>query len=368
VGAKIENIARKPLTPACLVADWQHGLSLRYTTAEFINEHFAKMKAVLLNGFGGAEVLKIGETDMPEPAPGQVRIKVMATSVNRPDIVQRQGNYPPPKGESEILGLEVAGTIDALGTGVSGWKTGERVLSLVVGGGYAEYALAYANHLMRIPQGMSFEEAACICETYITAYLNMYMLGGLRDGETVLLHGGGGGVNTAGIQLCRSLTPNTKIIVTASPKKLERVRQLGAHSVIDYKNQDFAEEIKKYTQGKGVDVILDHLGGKYLASNMKSLALEGRLIVIGVMGGAKAELNLALMMVKRQRIIGSVLRSRPVEEKARITAEFSKNVLPRLADKTIVPLIHTIMPLEDAAKGHAMMEASEHFGKIVLRI
>ena len=326
------------------------------------------MKAVLLREFGGPEVLEIGEAAIPEPGPEQVRIKVAATSVNRPDVVQRQGNYPPPKGESEILGLEVAGIIDALGSGVSGWKTGERVLSLVAGGGYAEYALAYAGHLMRIPEVMSFEEGACVCETYITAYLNIYMLGELRDGETVLLHGGGGGVNTAGIQLCRTLTPKTRIIVTASPKKLERVRQLGASMVIDYTSQDFAEEIKNYTQGKGVDVILDHLGGKYLASNMKSLAIEGRLIVIGVMGGAKAELNLALMMVKRQRIIGSVLRSRPVEEKARITAEFSKKVLPHFADKTIAPLIHTVLPLDEIAKAHAMMEASEHFGKIVLKV
>ena len=326
------------------------------------------MKAVLLNGFGSPDVLKIGETDMPEPASGQVRIKVMATSVNRPDIVQRQGNYPPPKGESEILGLEVAGTIDALGPGVDHWKLGERVLSLVAGGGYAEYALAYANHVMRMPEAISFEEAACVCETYITAYLNIYMLGGLRDGETVLLHGGGGGVNTAGIQLCRTLTPNSKIIVTASPQKLERVRQLGAQLVIDYRNQDFAEEIKNSMQGKGVDVILDHLGGKYLASNMKSLAIEGRLVVIGVMGGAKAELNLALMMVKRQRILGSVLRSRAVQEKARITAEFAKTVLPHFSDKTIAPLIHTVLPLNDVAKAHAMMEASEHFGKIALKV
>ena len=326
------------------------------------------MKAVLLDGFGGTEMLKLGTAEVPAPASGQVRIKVMATSVNRPDIIQRQGNYPPPKGESEILGLEVAGVIDALGPEVSGWKVGERVFSLVAGGGYAEYALAYASHLMRMPEGMSYAQAACICETYITAFLNVFMLGELRDGETVLLHGGGGGVNTAGIQLCRALTPNAKIVVTASPKKLERVRQLGAQLAINYKEQDFAEEIKNFTRGKGVDVILDHLGGKYLAPNMKALAVEGRLVIIGVMGGAKAELNLALMMVKRQRIIGSVLRSRPIAEKARITAEFAKTVLPRFADQTIAPLIHSELPLDDVAKAHAMMEASEHFGKIVLRV
>lgn len=327
-----------------------------------------KMKAVLLNGFGGVEMLKLGEAETPEPGPGQVRIKVMATSVNRPDIIQRQGNYPPPKGESEILGLEVAGVIDEIGPDVSGWKVGERVFSLVAGGGYAEYAIAYASHLMRMPAGMNYEQAACICETYITAFLNIFMLAALRDGETVLLHGGGGGVNTAGIQLCRALTPDAKIAVTASPKKLERVRQLGAQLAIHYQEQDFAEEIKTFTQGKGADVILDHLGGKYLAPNMKALAVEGRLIIIGVMGGAKAELNLALMMVKRQHIIGSLLRSRPVAEKGRITAEFAKTVLPRFADQTLAPRIHTVLPLDDVAKAHAMMEASEHFGKIVLRV
>jgi NADPH2:quinone reductase len=326
------------------------------------------MRAVLLDGFGGVGVLKLGEVVKPSPAAGQVRIKVMATSVNRPDIVQRQGHYPPPKGESETLGLEVAGVIEALGAGVSGWQPGTRVMCLVAGGGYAEYALAYASHLMPIPERMSFEQAACVPETYITAFLNVFMLAGLRDGETVLLHGGGGGVNTAAVQLCRTLTPNAKIIVTASPQKIERVRALGAHLVINYKERDFAEEVKSYTDGKGVNVILDHLGATYLAANMKALSVEGRLMLIGTMGGIKAELNLALMMVKRQRIIGSVLRSRPIEQKGQIAAEFAKTVLPKLADGTIAPLIHVVLPLEEIARAHQMMEESKHFGKIVLQV
>ena len=326
------------------------------------------MKAVLLDSFGGPEVLRIGEIDRPSPAQGQVRIKVTATSVNRPDIVQRQGNYPPPRGESEILGLEVAGTIDALGSGVSSCKVGERVMCLVAGGAYAEYALAYASHLIPIPQSLSFEEAACVCETYITAFLNVFLIGGFADGESALLHGGGGGVNTAAIQLCKTLTPAAKVIVTASPGKVERVKQLGADLVIDYMSQDFADEIKRFNDGKGVDLILDHLGAKYLASNMAALAVEGRLLLIGVMGGIKAELNLALLMVKRQRIIGSVLRSRPIEQKAQITAEFIRIVLPKLADRTIVPLVHTVLPLKQVAQAHAMMESSKHFGKIVLRV
>jgi putative PIG3 family NAD(P)H quinone oxidoreductase len=326
------------------------------------------MKAVLLDGFGGREVLKLGKIKTPSAVEGQVLIRVMATSVNRADIVQREGNYPPPKGDSEILGLEVAGTIEALGPGVSGWKRGDRVMSLVGGGGYAGYAVAYANHLISIPEAMSFEQAACICETYITAYLNVFMIGGLKDHESVLLHGGGGGVNSAAVQLCKSLVPTAKVVVTASPQKVERVKQLGADLVIDYKVQDFAEEVKAYTDNKGVDVILDHIGAKYLAPNMAALASKGRLVVIGVMGGAKAELNIGLMMVKRLQLIGSVLRARPVAEKARITAEFTKIVLPKLADRTLVPLIHATLSLDDVAKAHEMLEAGTHFGNIVLRV
>ncbi|MET0068406.1 MAG: NAD(P)H-quinone oxidoreductase [Candidatus Thiodiazotropha sp.] len=324
------------------------------------------MRAVLISEFGGADVLRIGEVDTPAPGPGQVLVEVVATSVNRPDIVQREGNYPPPKGDSEILGLEVAGRIKALGPGVDGWAVGDRVMTLVGGGGYAEYAVAYADHLIPIPQSMSFEEAACVCETYITAYLNIFMLGALKAGETVLLHGGGGGVNTAAIQLCKALAADSKVIVTASPGKVERVAELGADLVVDYKNQDFVEEVKGYTGKKGAAVILDHIGAAYLAPNMKSLAVGGRLVIIGVMGGIKAELNLALMMVKRQQIIGSVLRSRPVAEKAAIVAAFTEAVVPLLERREILPLIHDTYKLEDVARAHEEMEASAHFGKIVL--
>jgi len=324
------------------------------------------MKAILINEFGGADVLRIGEVERPVPSEGQVLVQVAATSVNRPDLVQREGKYPPPKGDSELLGLEMAGTVRELGPGVDRWSVGDRVVGLVGGGGYAEYAVAYADHLMRVPESLSFEEAACICEAYITAYLNVFMLGGLEDGDNVLLHGGGGGVNTAAIQLCKALQPDTRVLVTASPGKLERVAGLGADLVIDYRSQDFAEEVRRFTEGQGVAVILDHIGAAYLASNMKSLSVGGRLVVIGVTGGIKAELNLALMMVKRQRIIGSVLRSRPVTEKAAIIAEFANKVLPLLAERSIVPLIHKVYELGDVAQAHRDMEASAHFGKIVL--
>ena len=326
------------------------------------------MRAVLLNGTGGVEVLTVGEVERPVPRPDQVLIGVAATSVNRPDIIQRQGNYPPPPGESEILGLEAAGTIEELGAEVEGWQVGDRVMSLVAGGGYAEYATAYADHLIAIPETLSFEAAGCVCETYITAFLNVFLIGGFSDGDSALLHGGGGGVNTAAIQLCRALTPSSTLIVTASTTKLERVEALGADLVIDYTAQDFVEAVHGYTEKRGVDLILDHIGADYLAANMKALAVGGSLLLIGVMGGIKAELNLAVMMVKRQRIIGSVLRSRPVEEKARIIAEFTKSVVPLLADGTIEPLVDEVFPLERVKEAHETMERSGHFGKIVLAV
>jgi len=327
------------------------------------------MKAVLMEGFGSIEVLKLGEVAKPSPRENEVLVRVHATSINRPDLVQREGKYPPPPGDSEILGLEVAGVVEELGPGVSGWKVGDRVVSLVGGGGYAEYAVAYANHLMRIPESVSFEEAACICESYITAFLNVFIIGGLQDGETALLHGGGGGVNTAAIQLCKALAPNSKLIVTASPEKIERVKELGADHVINFRETpDFTEIIKEITNKKGVDVILDHVGAKYLAPNMNSLGYKGRLVIIGVISGIKAELNLALMMVKRQQIIGSVLRSRPVSEKGEIVAEFVRRAIPKFADRSIVPIIEKVFPIEQVADAHRMMEEDKHFGKIVLKV
>ena len=327
------------------------------------------MKAVLMEGFGGVEVMKVGEVERPVPGEGQVLVKVHATSINRPDLVQRVGNYPPPPGDSEILGLEVAGVVEEIGPGVTGWQKGERVMTLVGGGAYAEYAVAYACHLMKIPKSMSFEEAACVCESYITAFLNVFMIGGLKDNNTTILHGGGGGVNTAAIQLCKALVPNTRIIATASPAKMARVKELGADLVIDFTTTpDFTDAVKEFTAKKGVDVILDHVGAKYLAPNMNSLGYAGRLVIIGVISGIKAELNLALMMVKRQQIIGSVLRSRPVKDKGEIVAEFTRTALPKFADRTIVPIIEKVFTIDEVVEAHRMMEEDKHFGKIVLKI
>jgi len=324
------------------------------------------MKAITLRDFGGPEMMQYTDIDTPSPGDGQLLVRVHATSVNRPDVIQRQGNYPPPPGDSAVLGLEVAGVVEAGGGGTSRFKPGDRVVALVGGGGYAEYALARADHAMALPAAISFEQAACICETYITAYLNLFLLGELQGKKTVLIHGGGGGVATSAIQLCRALTPDTEIIVTASTGKLARVAAQGAHHVIDYRTQSFAEEIQRITGKRGVDVNLDHIGAKYLEDNMKSLALAGTLMLIGVMGGIKAELNLATMMVKRQRIIGSVLRSRPVAEKASIIARFEETVMPLIAAGEVTPLVDATFPLSEAAEAHRLMEKGGHFGKIVL--
>ena len=327
------------------------------------------MRAVVMDGFGGVEVMRVDEVPKPTPKENEVLIKVAATSINRPDLVQREGKYPAPPGDSEILGLEVSGIVEAVGSAVSEWKPGDRVLALVGGGGYAEYAVAYANHVMPMPASMSFEEAACVCESYITAFLNVFMIGELKNGQTAILHGGGGGVNTAALQLANALTPQVKKIVTAHPSKLERVKQLGADLVVDYTTTpDFSDAVKEFTSKKGVDLILDHVGAKYLAPNMNSLGYKGKLVIIGVISGIKAELNLALMMVKRQQIIGSVLRSRPVSEKGEIIAEFIKRALPSFADRSIVPIIEKVFPIDEVAAAHRMMEEDKHFGKIVLKI
>jgi NADPH2:quinone reductase len=322
----------------------------------------------VLDGFGGPEVLRMGDPEPPAPKQGQVLIKVAATSVNRPDILQRQGHYPPPPGESPLLGLEAAGTVAELGSGVEHLAVGDRVVALLGGGGYAELAVAHAGHVMKIPAALSFEAAACIPETYITAYMNLFRNAGLADGETALLHGGGGGVTTAAMQLCKVLTPRARVIVTASTAKVARVAELGADFVIDYTLRDFAEAVLEYTEKRGVDVILDHIGGPYLVPNLKALAIGGRLAVIAVMGGRRAELDLGRVLVQRLTIIGSVLRPRPVAEKTALIADFARVVMPHFASGAIAPIIHRVYPIEQVAEAHRAMEASQSFGKLVLSL
>ncbi len=325
------------------------------------------MKAILLDGHGAADVMRLADTDAPAPGPGQVLVKIAATSVNRPDLIQREGHYPPPPGESEILGLEAAGIVCEHGSGVHAPALGTRVTALLPGGGYAEYAVASASHVMAIPDWMTFEHAACIPEAYITAFQNLFLNAGLEDGETVLLHGGGGGVNTAAIQICRALVPGSAIIVTASSGKLDRVRALGAHDVIDYTQQDFVERVRTLTEGHGADVILDHIGGPYLEPNLRALAVDGRLALIGTLGGRHAQLDLTRLLVRRQSIIGSVLRSRSTAVKAAIIERFATRVMPHFSEH-MLPIIDRVLPLAQAAEAHRLMEGSAHFGKIVLEV
>ena len=328
----------------------------------------ATMRAVLMDGFGGPEVLRLGETPRPRPGPGQVLIRVGATSVNRADLQQRAGNYPPPPGESEILGLEVAGMIEELGAAVSGWRAGDRVMTLVGGGGYAEYATAPSSTLMPVSEGMDFTQAAAISEVWLTAYLNVFREAGLQPGETLLVHGGASGVGTAAIQLAKALGPARVIVTVGGEDKAAACRALGADHAILYKNEDFSKRVLEITEKRGADVILDHIGGAYLEPNLTCLALYGRLVIIGLLGGPKAELNIGRLMVKRQRIIGSVLRARPVEEKARITAAFCEQVLGRFATGELKPVIHEVLPLADARRAHELMAVNANIGKLILQV
>jgi len=324
------------------------------------------MKAVVMDSFGAADVMRLGEIPTPTPKAHQVLIEVAAAAVNRPDIIQRQGHYPPPAGESDILGLECAGTIVEVGDAVETYAPGDRVFTLVGGGAYANFAVADAAQVLPMPRQMRYEQAACIAETYITAFMNLFQNAMLNDGESVLLHGGGGGVNMAAIQLVGALCPESPMIVTASARKIDRVADLGVDLVINYGEQDFADEIERFTGGRGVDVILDHIGAAYFKQNLEALAVNGRLVIIGIMQGSETELSLGRLMIKRQRIIGSVLRLRPEHEKAAIVSDFALTVMPLFENGRIEPLIDSVIPIEQVGDAHRRMEAGEHFGKIVL--
>ena len=326
------------------------------------------MRAVVLDGFGGPEVMRLDEVPRPRPGPGQVLIRVAATSVNRADLQQRSGNYAPPPGESEILGLEVAGVISQLGEGVADWQVGDRVMTLVGGGGYAEYATAPASTLMPVPEGTPLVRAAGITEVFVTAWLNVFREAALKPGEALLVHGGASGVGTAAIQLAKALGPSPVIATVGSEAKALACKELGADHVILYKQEDFSERALALTGGRGPDVILDHIGAAYLEPNLRCLAPYGRLVIIGLLGGAKAELNIGRLMVKRQRIIGSVLRARPVAEKAAITAAFRAAALDRFARGELRPVIHEILPLEKARLAHELVAANANTGKVILQV
>jgi len=323
------------------------------------------MRAVIAPDPGGLEALVVTDLPDPQPGPGELVIDMTATAVNRADTMQRQGFYPPPPGASDVLGLECSGVVSALGEGVDAWSVGDEVCALLAGGGYGEKVLVPAGQVMPVPEGVDLVTAGALPEVAATVWSNLFMIAGLQQGETLLVHGGGGGIGTFAIQLAHAL--GVRVITTAgSQEKLDACRELGADVTIDYKEQDFVEEVAKATDGAGVDVILDNMGAKYLPRNVEALATEGRLVVIGLMGGAKGELDLGLLLRKRGAVIATSLRARPVEEKAAICASVVEHVWPLVADGAVRTLVHTTLPLEEAREGHRIMEASDHIGKIVL--
>ncbi len=322
------------------------------------------MRAVLTSGSGGPEVLSVGEAPEPEPGPGEVAITVAATAVNRADVMQRRGLYPPPPGVTEVIGLECSGTIAALGEGVEGHAVGDEVCALLAGGGYAETVVVPVGQVMAVPGGVDLVTAAALPEVACTVWSNVFMVAGLKPTETVLVHGGAGGIGTFAIQLAHQL--GARVMTTAgSAEKLEVCAALGADVTINYHEQDFVEVVSR---AGGADVILDNMGASYLPRNVEALATEGRLVVIGMQGGVKGELDIARLLAKRGAVIATSLRSRPPEAKAAICAAVVEHVWPLVADGKVNPVVHGTMPLEEVRAAHELMEASGHTGKIVLTL
>jgi putative PIG3 family NAD(P)H quinone oxidoreductase len=325
------------------------------------------MQAITVTTPGGPEVLRFTTVPDPVPGPEQVLVRVHATALNRADVMQRLGQYPPPPGESDILGLELAGEVEANGAAVKDLAPGDRVFGLVGSGGYAEKAVIDARMAMPIPAGWSFTQAAAVPEVFFTAQETMFTLGGLKEGETVLIHAAASGVGTAGIQMARET--GARILVTAgSAEKIQRCVELGAEAGCNYKERDFADWIKEATSGQGVDLIEDFIGAAYWERNLRSLKIGGRLVLVGLMGGAKIEANLGLVMTKRLQIFGSVLRSRPLADKIAITQRFRATWLPLLAAGRIKPIVDQVFPLTQAAAAHRYMEENRNFGKIILTV
>ncbi|MGZ5417117.1 MAG: NAD(P)H-quinone oxidoreductase [Nocardioides sp.] len=323
------------------------------------------MRAVIASEPGGPEVLTVAELDDPTPAAGEVVIDMVGTAVNRADTLQRQGFYPPPPGASDVLGLECSGVISAVGADVDSWSVGDEVCALLAGGGYATKVAVPAGQLMPVPDGVDLVTAGALPEVACTVWSNVFMVAGLQPDETLLVHGGAGGIGTMAIQLAHAL--GARVITTAgSEAKLEVCRSLGADVTINYREQDFVEEVRAATDGRGADVILDNMGAAYLEKNVDALAIEGRLVIIGMQGGTKGQLNIAKLLNKRGAVIAASLRSRPVTEKAAICAAVVEHVWPLVADGSVKPIVHTTLPLEKAGEAHRLMEDSGHIGKIVL--
>ncbi|PWA90374.1 oxidoreductase, zinc-binding dehydrogenase family protein [Artemisia annua] len=323
------------------------------------------MKAVVITTPGGPEVLKLQEVEDPVLKENEVLIKVEATALNRADTLQRQGKYPPPKGESDFPGLECSGVVQKVGNNVSRWKVGDQVCALLSGGGYAEKVAVPAGQVLPVPSGISLKDAASFPEVACTVWSTVFMTSKLSPGETFLIHGGSSGIGTFAIQMAKYL--GIKVFVTAgSEEKLNACKELGADVGINYKTEDFVARVKEETGGKGVDVILDNIGGSYFQKNLESLAIDGRLFIIGFMGGVKTEANISLLLAKRLTVQGAGLRTRSLEKKAEIVSEVEKNVWPAIAQGKVKPVVYKYLPLSEAGEGHKLMETSAHIGKILL--
>jgi putative PIG3 family NAD(P)H quinone oxidoreductase len=325
------------------------------------------MKAILIERPGNEDVLRLGEFTDPVPGPADLLIDVRCAGINRADLMQRQGFYPPPAGASPILGLECAGVVSAVGNEVTGWRIGDRAMALLPGGGYAAKAIVHYGSAMHIPAALSDEQAGAIPEVYLTAFLNLFMLAEVHAGEAVLIHGGGSGVGTASIQLL-NLAGARSIITAGSDAKCEQCLKFGAGVAINYNSGPFSPKVKAATNDRGVDVILDSIGGAYLMPDIEALAQGGRLVLIGLMKGAKSEIDLSQVLRRHLRIFGSTLRTRSTAEKAQIVAAFLARFGRELEAGAIRPPIYRAVPLAEAPAAHRMMQASEHFGKIVLRV
>jgi len=333
-----------------------------------LKSHLPKsMTCIAIREPGGPDVLVASEQPLPSPGEGEILVKVIAAGVNRPDVMQRQGHYPPPKGATEIPGLEIAGEVVELGRGTKRWKHGDKVMALVVGGGYAEYCLAFETHALPVPANLSMVEAAAIPETFFTVWHNVFERGKLATGETLLVHGGSSGIGTTAIQLAKAL--GARVITTAgTPEKCEACRKLGADLAIDYKTEDFVALTKQATQGRGADLILDMVGGDYVGRNYEAAAVEGRIVQIAFLASSRVTLDLMRLMLKRLTHTGSTLRARAVADKAAIARAVENNVLPLIASGRVKPLIDSSFPLVQASAAHARMEGGQHIGKIVLTL
>ncbi len=325
------------------------------------------MRAVIADGAGGPEVLSVQEVPDVEPGPGEVAIAVAATAVNRADLLQRQGFYPPPNGASEVIGLECSGTVAAVGEGVDQWSVGDEVCALLAGGGYASRVVVPAGQVMPVPDGLDLVTAAAVPEVACTVWSNLFMVAGLRPDETLLVHGGAGGIGTFAIQLAKA-TGARVLTTSGTAEKLAYCRELGADVAISYRDEDFVEAVRAATDGVGADVVLDNMGAKYLDRNVDALAPEGRLVIIGMQGGTKAELDIAKLLAKRGAVIATSLRARPVEGKSAICASVVEHVWPLLADGSVRVVVHDTMPLEEVVRAHELMASGEHSGKIVLTL